>query len=182
MTFSDSNISYSTYAPSSTEEEEEKEIVSALKPKSLACKSCIQELLKFCPLCGSVVTDNLKTWYDGTMLLAKGSCLNGCDFSWTSQLTVSAVHNRSGKGNFELAASIMVCGGTYELVQAIANCLGLGIFLHTSYDIIQHDFVAPVVFSTWHTQQTLLIQEMRMRSSIRLAGDGRSDSPGFSAN
>ena len=186
---SDSDISDSIYAPSSTEEEEEeKEFVSELTPNSkspivmcLAYESCIHELLKFCPLCGSVVTDSLKTWYDGTMLLVKGSCLSGCDFSWTSQPTISVLDNRSGKGNFELAASIMVCGGTYGLVQGIANCLGLSIFSHTTYDIIQRDFVAPVVFNTWNTQQTLLIQEMTSRSSIRLAGDGRSNSPGFSA-
>ena len=186
---SDGCESSSTYSLSDTSEEDDLLTETAYrtagtsgKMSCLAYEESIRLLLKFCPVCGAaVIEETLCIWYDGTMLLAKGSCLHDCAFSWTSQPTVSSHRNRCGKGNFELAASIMVCGGTFTLIKEIANCMGLGMFSHTTYDTIQRDFVAPVVFSSWHRQQTVLLQELSICASVRLAGDGRSDSPGFSA-
>ena len=143
----------------------------------------IYELLKFCPCCGSpTLRETFVCRFEGTLFSASGSCLRGCDFSWNSQPTLSSAHsNRSGLGDFQLASAMALCGSTYAVMRSVADCIRMSMFSHTTYDAIQRQYLAPAVFSAWHAQQTVLLQEMVQKPSVRLAGDGRSDSPGFSA-
>ncbi len=175
----------SVYIPSShdSDEDDEDSAPCSLRPVRvcLAYEDSLLLLLRFCPTCGSaVLQESLVTRYDGTMFCATGSCLHGCEFQWSSQPTIAS-RQRTGRGNFELAAAIALSGSTYGVVEVIASCMGLGLFSHTTFDAIQQQFVAPAVFSCWHAQQTVLIQDMAARSLVRLSGNGRSDSPGFSS-
>ena len=59
--------------------------------------------------------------------------------------------------------------------------MSLGILSASTFHRIQRHYVSPVVFSAWSAQQHVIIQEMKERSHVHLAGDARCDSPGFSA-
>ena len=134
----------------------------------------IYELLKFCPCCGSpTLRETFVCRFEGTLFSASGSCLRGCDFSWNSQPTLSSAHsNRSGLGDFQLASAMALCGSTYAVMRSVADCIRMSMFSHTTYDAIQRQYLAPANFSAWHAQQTVLLQEMVQKPSVRLAGDG----------
>jgi hypothetical protein len=53
---------------------------------------------------------------------------------------------------------------------------------HSTFYNIQRDNLIPVIMAAWKAQQQEVFEEMRNRGqSLRLSGDGRMDSPGFSA-
>lgn len=142
----------------------------------------IFELLKFCPSCGSPVEQEYQhVSFEGGMLCVTLTCLGGCTYNWTSQPTLSKQRSRSGSGDFQLAASFVLCGGTYALLKGFSDCMQMGIVSAQTYHKIQHDYIAPVVFSAWSAQQHVLLQELSEKTNVRLAGDARCDSPGFSA-
>jgi hypothetical protein len=186
-----SNMSDTTYCPSDKEggsnsecDNDDNSNAKTTVHVCLAYTDNIHQLFKFCPSCGSPVLPNSYSQrFEGTMMCVKVSCLNGCDFSWNSQPTLSTKKaNRSGLGDVELATSIVLCGGTFALFHSLSKCMKLGMFSHTKYSEIQSTLVAPVIFSAWNAQRIILLQELRDRPGpVRLCGDGRSDSPGYSA-
>lgn len=140
----------------------------------------IKVLLKFCPKCGSAV-ENHRINFEGSMLRAKLICLNGCKVSWCSQPTLGAKSFRSGIGDFQLAVSLVICGGTYALLKSVADCFQMGIFSSSFFYDVQRHYLAPVIFSAWNSQQEVILQELAEKPSVRVAGDSRCDSPGFTA-
>ena len=165
------------------DESEDEKLSNATSPHIfLTFVESINELLKFCPACGSPSQpESRRHRFDGGMLCVTTTCLKGCNYSWTSQPTLSRQSARSGSGDFQLAASFVLCGGTYALLKAVSDSMRLGIVSAATYHQIQHKFVAPVVFSAWAGQQHVILQELCDKTSVRLAGDSRCDSPGFSA-
>lgn len=140
----------------------------------------IVTLLKFCPKCASPV-ETRRIHFEGSMLCATLTCINGCRFTWSSQPTLSQMSCRSGLGDFYFASSFILCGGTYALLRSVADCMQMGIFSATFYYDVQRHYLAPVVFSNWSAQQEVILQELSEKPSVRIAGDARCDSPGFSS-
>ena len=148
----------------------------------LAFANKISELLKFCPSCGSPVEEEyVRVNFDAGLMYVSLICLQGCNYTWTSQPTMSMQRCRSGSADFQLAASFVLCGGTYALLKAVADCMQMGVVSAQTYYKIQRECIAPVVFSTWSAQQHVILQDLSEKATVRLAGDARCDSPGFSA-
>ena len=57
----------------------------------LVYESKLQELLKRCRKCGSVITESSEMKGDGSQYRVKMECLDGCDSMWCSQPVLSAV-------------------------------------------------------------------------------------------
>ncbi len=186
-----SAASDATYTPSSHASDmedvsdDEAEAVSANCTANICLTyiDSIRTLFRFCSLCGSpVLPQSFVYRFEGTMLCVQTWCLKGCHYNWQSQPTLSSKKRRSGLGDIELATSTNVCGGTFALLHSVSQCMKLAMFCHTKYDEIQRRFVAPAVFSAWNAQKAVLLQDLRQRATaVRLAGDARSDSPGYSA-
>lgn len=89
-------------------------------------KDSIEILLKFCPLCGSPVdSQSTQSKIVGGMLCVRIDCLSGCHYTWTSQSSVSRQLFRSGSGDFELAVSVVLCGGTYSFLESFSETMDL---------------------------------------------------------
>jgi len=67
-------------------------------------------------------------------------------------------------------------------MQNVATFLNLQFLSHTPFYDIQRTNLMPVIIEAWRTQQQSLFAELRCNGKpLRLCGDGRMDSPGFSA-
>ena len=144
--------------------------------KFIVFEENIRELLRFCKECGSPVT-SLSSFEVGSMVGFKVSCHSGHSYVWHSQPLI----NKQPVGNLLIAASIMFSGSTYSHVSTFARILNLSIFSKTIYNKIQKNHLLPVIKDTWKEEQKKAIVKVKDSTKVILAGDGRCDSPGYSA-
>ena len=143
--------------------------------KFICYAECLQELFRFCPQCGSFII--AKTEYiQGSMLTIKLDCHNGHNVKWNSQPTLC----RMAAGNLELSCAILFSGGTYARLSHFAKLINIQFFSKQLYNIIKNNFLFPVINTYWEQHQDA-VQAVLSKSNVRLVGDGRCDSPGFSA-
>ena len=151
--------------------------------KYICFEDCLTDLfvrLK-CTQCDSPVDpdDIVKDCSDGTLLKCSVYCTGGhLIHSWSSQPLLG----KMPAGNLLTSAAILFCGQTYTHISQMASFLNLKFLSHTSYNNIQRQYVMPVIMYTWATLQDALLKNLKDSGKmLRLAGDGRCDSPGFSA-
>ncbi|KAK6175902.1 hypothetical protein SNE40_014278 [Patella caerulea] len=101
-------------------------------------------------------------------------CWNSCDDIRGMPLT-----------NIKLASAIVFSGNTYQSFSSLAEVVNLQMFSKSTFNNIQNTYVLPVIDKTYQIQYieniAQLIGETLDGGSVCLMGDGRSDSPGFSA-
>ena len=149
------------------------------KQKFLVFSSCLDVLLSMvtCRVCNSpLVLDELKKAIDGSALTVSCACLNSHPFSWRSQ----PFFGKQALGNILLSAATYLSGNTYSTIAGIANALNMEIMGKTKYQDIASRFVVPAIHTLYLEQQNHLLNAMRNRM-LTVTGEGRCDSPGFSA-
>lgn len=134
-----------------------------------------------CPKCQSpyCADDMIKKCIDGTQLhvIAFGVC-GHVIVDWVSQ----PVLGRMPAGNLLLSAATVFSGQTYQHVQNIAQFLNLNFMSSVTFYEAQRTNLVPVILTAWKNYQQCLFDELRRAGKpLRLCGDGRMDSPGFSA-
>ena len=73
-------------------------------------------------------------------------------------------------------------GQTHGHISQFAEFMNLKFISHTTYNKIQRQCLMPVVKHTLTSLQEVELRKIREQNRpLRLAGDGRCDSPGFSA-
>ncbi|XP_046345432.2 uncharacterized protein LOC124126050 [Haliotis rufescens] len=115
----------------------------------------------------------------GTALVVQWGCTSGhsCG-SWASQPKMK----RMFCGNLQLSTSILFSGNSYMKIALLAKFLNLGIIGEPTFYQVQRLYAAPAINKYWTVMQTQLLSEkVRQRQDVRVAGDGRNDSPGHSA-
>ena len=151
--------------------------------KYIVFGSCIRDLLVRlrCPECDSAVDpdDICQDETDNAMFRCSVYCLSGhLIVRWASQ----PVLGKMAAGNLLTCAAILFSGQTYTHVSQFASFLNLKFPTHTTFTRIQRENLMPVILHTWTTlQEELLKQVKESGRMLRLAGDGRCDSPGYSA-
>lgn len=90
------------------------------------------------------------------------------------------MNGRRPIGNILIAAAILLCGGLFRKISHFADCIGLQFIGHTTFYAIQQSLVFPVIHSVWTSHLKSPHNQMKV-SKLWLAGDGRCDSPGYSA-
>lgn len=137
--------------------------------------------LLVCPACGcpSSSDDTIKKTYSGSVLSVIIQCTSGhVILQWQSQPFIGHMP----AGNLLLSAATLLTGETFQHIQNVAQFINLKFMSHTTFYSIQRDNLIPVIMSAWTVQQQGLFEELRVRCEpLRLSGDGRMDSPGFSA-
>ena len=128
--------------------------------KFIIFSSCIQSLLQYCPSCGAP-TASLTQFCTGTLLTVNISCLNG-----------HAV-------KLNVAADILFSEQTYQRLSHFADILKLAFISESTYYRIQDQYVFPVIDEIWKSHQETLLQSKV--NPVSIIGDGRCDSPGYSA-
>ncbi|XP_043942729.1 uncharacterized protein LOC122814185 [Protopterus annectens] len=147
--------------------------------KFIVFEACLDNLLMklICPVCRAAACEIEKKTILGTFVCVKVSCFNGHEIlSWESQPLLG----RMPAGNLMSAAAVLFSGTTYAHISRFCAYLGVEFIGKTTYYDTQSQYLFPVVQFHWHEQQKELLKDAEGRM-IRLGGDGRCDSPGFSA-
>ena len=103
--------------------------------------------------------------------------VNGHSYSWHSQPNM----NGRAAGNISIAASLILCGGTFGRLQEMFKTALIPLFSHVTFNKIQKSLVFPAIHRVFITQRQLIIDEINEQDHVDLLGDGRCDSPGYNA-
>ncbi|XP_051578294.1 uncharacterized protein LOC127454857 isoform X2 [Myxocyprinus asiaticus] len=162
------------------EDEEEEENVHKEERKWLVNESSLMELFRICHQCGGPVTET-KTLNSGSLICVQWECLNGHQGLWSSSPDVQGMP----ANDLLVAACTVFTGATYADIADWASLLNLQVPDKTAFYAIQSSYLTPVIDATYREQQAELLNILRMQNilqkGVHLSGDGRSDSPGFSA-
>ena len=96
--------------------------------------------------------------------------------TWDSQPLI----NSKPVGNLMVATAVILAGETFTHVSNVAEIMSLKFIGPTQFYSIQRDIVIPAIDQYYNVQRTVLLQELHGKELV-LCGDGRCDSPGFSA-
>jgi hypothetical protein len=129
--------------------------------------------------CPCSIDDVVKQFGNGTVLSIIVYCTGGhIIIKWQSQPFVGHMP----AGNLLLCAATLLTGETFQHIENVANFVNMKFMSHTTFYSIQRENLIPVIMAAWKTEQQAVFEELRIRNQpLRLSGDGRMDSPGFSA-
>ncbi|XP_070573518.1 uncharacterized protein [Ptychodera flava] len=161
---------------SETENKPDEEIDHCRETKYLVFDSSLKKLFSRCLECGVAVID-VSTTTRGSLLTAKMTCSNMHDVVWHSQPLL----NRMALGNLLLSAAILFSGNTFQSFSDCFSFLKIQCFQKTTYMTIQDKYLIPVINNAWSAESQRVKQSLRQKEEVRLSGDGRCDSPGYSA-
>lgn len=142
--------------------------------KFIVFESCLKKLFTSCQRCYAACRSF--SMIRGTLLQVQTICANGHCLVWRSQ---PLVHGKPA-GNLLISAAILFAGGsptaTIKMFRHIKICM---ISARTFFNY-QRGYLVPAINTVWSQQEEELFAELQGRD-IDVAGDGRCDSPGFSA-
>lgn len=145
--------------------------------KYLVFDTQLQELLSVCRRCTG--ENEIVKKEKGTCVEVDCKCKNiDCkhEYFWRSQ-----PHSKQlALGNLVLAAAAFftACSPT-RLINVFNHC-NIAIFTKRTYNHIQKAYLVPAVRNVWQRKQERLMAARRHKK-VKLAGDGRCDSPGHCA-
>ena len=103
-------------------------------------------------------------------------CPDGHTLHWQSQPMVRGM----AAGNLLMPAAILLCGLTFTSIASLADVFNLAVFSERYFYRLQKEYLYPVVHTNYIRQQEAVIEYLR-GNQLHLSGDGRCDSPGYSA-
>ncbi|KAG0435527.1 hypothetical protein HPB47_018430 [Ixodes persulcatus] len=144
--------------------------------KFLVFESCLRELLDRCLFCGAPHC-KIELDFVGTMVRAAVTCPASHTRTWRSQ----PVFHRRPMGNISVCAATLFTGSSPTKVLRLFSLMGMQSLQKTSFFKIQRCYLVPAVTEVWLSEQATLLDKLRGRK-LCLAGDGRADTPGHSAD
>ena len=131
-------------------------------------------------LCGNLLTFSEE--YKGSVLFLRWSCKNNHCGLWTSSEVLTTVHNSQVFVNDLLVTSaILLSGNNYSKFLLFCKFTNLRVPDYVTFSRYQRLFCAPVIMDMWESMKSSLHAIFKDYKELILAGDGRSDSPGYSA-
>ena len=143
--------------------------------KYIVFESCLDKLIRFCPDCGAPVTETSKLVV-GTQINIKISCHNGHTSIWHSQPMV----HKMPAGNLLISAAILFSGNTFTHIENLCKLFQLQFISHTTYNDIQQEILFPTINAAYLENQQN-VHSYLSGKPLMVSGDGRCDSPGYSA-
>jgi hypothetical protein len=146
------------------------------EPKVIAFESCLKSLFGrvVCTECGEPVSvDESTIAYNGTAMKVKILCMKGHQQS-------QPLVNSKPAGNLMVATAIILSGETFTRVSHFADILSLKFIGPTQFYSLQKDIAIPAIDRFYNLQRNVILQQLNGIELIP-SGDGRCDSPGFSA-
>ncbi|CAG0892148.1 unnamed protein product [Cyprideis torosa] len=113
----------------------------------------------------------------GSVLNVDGWCPKCGPHAWSS----SPKTNKFYDLNLDLSTSTFLTGMNIASLLRMGKCMGLALPHRTTFYRIQESFVYDAVDTAFATQQEELIEELKEREEIHLAGDGRYSAPELEA-
>jgi len=148
----------------------------SMEPKYLVFWSCLVTLFRFCFTCfAPLKIKNVRI--RGSLLTVFTTCANNHKYTWRSQ----PIANGYGAGNLLLAGSILFSGNTFTSVSEMFKILKVAIFTETAFSNIQRKILFPTINKVYKSYRDVLLLECTSNDLNNFVGDGRCDSPVFSA-
>ncbi|XP_064645486.1 uncharacterized protein LOC135498899 [Lineus longissimus] len=134
---------------------------------------------QLCQICGAdVLTDHF--FVGGTLVLRQKCCIKPrhVQNSWQSSHKDTGIYTT----NLLLMASITMTGNSYAKVAHLAKFMNLVIPSASTFHRVQDAYVTPAVNRYYDFAHGIIIESLAKQGQpLDLCGDGRCDSPGFSA-
>ena len=182
----DSGDDYQPHSSSLEEEEEQEDEEEDEDPDKikngtvLVDEDSIMSLFKYCQVCGKKITET-ESYYVGAQLNVKWRCKGGHKDKWMSSPNVRGMP----RVHLQAASAILFTGSTFIDLAGWKKSMKLHMFSRTTYYEIQKAYLHPVIEHLYSQQRSDLITKVSLEEgdgkSTQLLGDGRCDSPGFSA-
>ena len=118
-----------------------------------------------------------RIFYKGSMVIVGLTCQNQHNTEWSSQPNIKGM----GSGNLHLAAGILFSGNTFQKVKDFMDICKIPFISQVTFNSIQKRFLFPAIHRVFTTNRTLLLESAKENNELHLLGDGRCDSPGYSA-
>ena len=145
-------------------------------PKYIVFEDELLKLFNRCVICGEEVLEK-DLVKKGSMLKIITFCRNSHSKEWVSQPTVK----RAAAGNLLLSGAILFTGNTFSRVSEMASTVNLAFPGESDYLNYQNKHLFPVINECWQQEKASVLADLLDRESVTLIGDGRCDSPGYSA-
>ncbi|KAH6920066.1 hypothetical protein HPB50_028946 [Hyalomma asiaticum] len=139
----------------------------------IVSESCLMDLFKACTVCHRPC--KVGATVSGSLLRVNSSCTCGHKSRWYSQPQISS----RPLGSLLLCAAICFSGASPEKVIRLLKQANIPVPSTRMYYMYQSALFQPAIQRVWDTQQKALMRSLGGQTA--LAGDGRCDSPGFSA-
>ncbi|KAG0434206.1 hypothetical protein HPB47_019271 [Ixodes persulcatus] len=144
------------------------------EPKFVVTLSRLLQLLAVCFQCLSPTTAKISR--QGPLLRAVVTCAQGHKFIWESQPRLRSRPLLT----LLLCGAITFSGASPTCVLRLLSLIGIAAVRKSQYFKIQSTFLFPAALKVWKAEQAQLVQGLQGKT-LCLAGDGRADSPGYSA-
>ncbi|KAH9366771.1 hypothetical protein HPB48_012458 [Haemaphysalis longicornis] len=113
---------------------------------------------------------------EGTPVYVQGKCAAGHNVFWTNQEVV----RQQPILKLKICAAILFSRCNPHMSSRILVSIGIPVVTPPTFFTIQQDHLWPAINKFWTANQQQLLDKAQ-GSPVKLAGDGRADSPGFSA-
>ncbi|XP_029841113.3 uncharacterized protein LOC115324638 isoform X1 [Ixodes scapularis] len=144
------------------------------EPKFIVPLSRLLQLLAVCFQCLCPTTAKISR--QGPLLRAVVTCVQGHKFIWESQPRLRSRPLLA----LLLCGAITFSGASPTCVLRLLSLIGIATVQKSQYFRIQSAFLFPAALKVWKAEQAQLVQGLQGKT-LCLAGDGRADSPGYSA-
>ena len=142
----------------------------------LVFKTCLCTLFHICRHCKRPTNTIFSTI--GSMLQVKVTCCV-CElkWTWTSQPYVRGIP----QGNILMSASTLFSGSLVSKALRAFQIMNCSSISKRTLFSTQKKYLHPAISNVWKEQQTSLLTVLKVEQKpLKLKGDGRCDSPGFS--
>lgn len=145
-------------------------------------ENCLDDILNclICNICKCHVdsSDNIKE-YCGSMLKVSVFCTGGhLVKKWLSQPLLG----KMPVTNLLVCAAALFACQTYAHISQFAKFMNLQNVSKTTFQTVQREIVMSMVDHSWTVMQDHIFKKIKdSNRCLRLAGDGRCESPGFNA-
>lgn len=159
--------------------QQQRVLVSAKKLKELKGSKCYHTLDN-----GSICLGILSFTIDlkGTVAQLRWSCPNKHNGMWVSSEVIGKSHHQDIYLNdLLIGACVLLSGNNYSKFQLLCKFLSLAVPDRSVFCRNQRLFYLPVILTMWHDMKSKLLETLNPYKEIIIGGDGRNDSPGFSA-
>ena len=143
--------------------------------KFLVFEKNLDGLFRRCQRCGSCIKRKRKStvW---SLLEVTTCCENGHQRTWRSQPMLGC----APAGNILLASAILNSGCLFSTFQLLSSLLNLMVICKTSYYKMQRHMLYPVIHQAW-SDHAASLRLIATGETLKFRGNGRCDSPGYSA-
>eukprot|EP00795_Rhopilema_esculentum_P016102 gene16102-7456_t len=118
----------------------------------------------------------------GSNLHLRWMCVAGHRGLWLSSEVLTTSHNAVVYANdLLIGACVLLSGNNYQKFPLLCKFLNLAVPSQSTFTRCQWLFYAPVILDAWKGMKEKVLDVLNPYEDICLLGDGRNDSPGFSA-